>query len=70
MTVATITNTSWNFTCKACTVIRNASIVALMGSLSFAESVGRARAASALAQQGHYEAAKYLMMKEYKNDKN
>ena len=66
MTIATLTNTSWDFTCKVCTVIRNTLIVAVMSSLSFVESAGRARAASALAQQGHYEAAKHLMMKKGK----
>ena len=67
MTVATITNTSWNFTCKACTVIRNAIVLVLLGMVSFAESTGRARAASELAQRGMYEEAKYLMM--YKKEK-
>lgn len=62
MTVATITHTSWDFTCKVCNVIRNAIILVVMGMISLAESTGRARAASELANRGLYEEARYLMM--------
>jgi len=34
--------------------------------MSITESIGRARAASALAQMGYYEEAKYLMCREEK----
>ena len=71
MTVATMTSTTWNYTCKICSIIRKAFYVAFVGLIAFGESAGRARAANALAQQGFHKEAKALMLlpKEFsKND--
>jgi len=61
MTVATMTHTTWNYTCKICSVIRKALAVAFVGIIAFGESAGRARAANELARQGYYDEAKALM---------
>ena len=61
MTVATITNTTWNYTCKICSVIRKVMAVAFIGLIAFGETAGRARAASELARMGMYKEAKALM---------
>lgn len=71
MTAIQLTNTTWNYTCKICSIIRKAFYVAFVGLIAFGESAGRARAANALAQQGFYKEAKALMLlpKEFsKND--
>ena len=62
MTVATISNTTWNFTCKVCTVIRNAFAVAFVAIIAFGENAGRARAAHQLSSMGMHEEAKALML--------
>ena len=62
MTVATISNTTWNFTCKVCTVIRNAFAVAFVAIIAFGEQAGRSRAAAELHRQGYTEEAKALML--------
>ena len=62
MTVATMTHTTWNYTCKICSVIRKALAVAFVGIIAFGESAGRARAASELSRMGLHEEAKALML--------
>mgnify|MGYP000020321361 CR=1 FL=1 len=66
MTVATISNTTWNYTCKICSVLRKALAVAFVGLIAFGESAGRARAASELSRQGYHEEAKRLMLENNK----
>ena len=62
MTVATMKNSTWNFTCKSCVVLRNTLIAVWVGFLAFGESAGRARAAEALYREGYVEEAKRLML--------
>jgi hypothetical protein len=62
MTVATMTNTTWNYTCKICSKIRNVLGVALVALIAFGESAGRARAAAELTRQGYHDEAKALML--------
>ena len=62
MTVATISNTTWNYTCKICSKIRNVLGVALVALIAFGESAGRARAAAELTRQGYHDEAKALML--------
>ena len=62
MTVATISNTTWNYTCKICSVIRNVFAVFLVGVIALGESAGRARAAAELSRQGYHDEAKALMI--------
>ena len=61
MTVATMTNTTWTYTCKTCKVLRQLLAVAFVGLIALGESAGRARAASELSRQGYYDEAKALM---------
>jgi hypothetical protein len=61
MTVATMTNTTWTYTCKACKMIRTALSIAFVGLIAFGESAGRARAAAELSRQGYHDEAKALM---------
>ena len=61
MTIATISNTTWTYTCKFCKMIRTALSVACVGLIAFGESAGRARAASELSRQGYHDEAKALM---------
>jgi hypothetical protein len=70
MTVATMTNTTWTYTCKICKMIRTALSVAFVGLIAFGESAGRARAAAELSRQGYHDDAKSLMLspKEYSKD--
>ena len=62
MTVATMTNTTWTYTCKICKMIRTALSVAFVGMIAFGESAGRARAAAELSRQGFHAEAKALML--------
>jgi hypothetical protein len=62
MTVATLSHTTWNYTCKICSILRKAFYVAFVGLIAFGESAGRARAASELSRQGYYDEAKALMV--------
>ena len=62
MTVATMTNTTWTYTCKICKVLRTALSVAFVGLIAFGESAGRARAASELSRQGDHAEARALML--------
>ena len=62
MTVATLSHTTWDYTCKICSVIRNAFAVAFVAIIAFGESAGRARAASELSRQGYHDEAKALML--------
>ena len=62
MTVATISNTTWSYTCKVCKMIRTALSVAFVAIIAFGESAGRARAASELSRQGYHDEAKSLML--------
>ena len=70
MTVATMTNTTWTYTCKICKVINKALAVMFVGIIAFGESAGRARAASELSRQGFHKEARALMLspKEYSKD--
>ena len=61
MTVATMTSTTWTYTCKICKVLRTALSVAFVGLIALGESAGRARAASELSRQGYHDEAKALM---------
>ena len=61
MTVATMTNTTWTYTCKICNVISKALGVFLVTMIALGESAGRARAASELSRQGYHDEAKALM---------
>ena len=62
MTVATMTNTTWTYTCKICKVINKALAVMFVGIIAFGESAGRARAASELSRQGFHKEARALML--------
>ena len=62
MTVATMTNTTWTYTCKACKMIRTALSIAFVGLIAFGESAGRARAAAELSRMGLHDEAKALML--------
>ena len=62
MTVATLSHTTWDYTCKICSVIRNAFAIAFVGLIAFGESAGRARAASELSRMGYHDEAKALML--------
>jgi hypothetical protein len=62
MTVATLSHTTWNYTCKICSILRKAFYLAFVGLIAFGESAGRARAANELARQGYYKEAKALML--------
>ena len=55
-------NTTQEFTCKICGVIRQALAVFFVGLIAFGESAGRARAARELARQGYHDEAKNLML--------
>ena len=70
MTVATMTNTTWTYTCKICKILRTALSVAFVGLIAFGESAGRARAAAELSRQGFHKEARALMLspKEYGKD--
>ena len=56
-----ITQTTWNLTCKLCTIIRNALFAFWVGTIAFGETAGRARAANELARMGYLNDAKKLM---------
>ena len=62
MTVATMTSTTWTYTCKICNVISTALGVFLVTMIALGESAGRARAAEALWREGYHEEAKRLML--------
>ena len=55
MTAIELKNTTWDFTCKICGVIRQALAVFFVGLIAFGESAGRARAARELARQGYHD---------------
>ena len=61
MTVATMTSTTWTYTCKICKMIRTGLSVAFVGLIAVGESAGRARAAAELSRQGYHDEAKALM---------
>ena len=62
MTVATMTSTTWTYTCKICKMIRTALSIAFVGLIAFGESAGRARAAAELSRMGYHAEAKSLML--------
>ena len=62
MTVATMTNTTWNYTCKICNAINKTLAVMFVGLIAFGESAGRARAAAELSRMGYHAEAKSLML--------
>ena len=70
MTVATMTSTTWTYTCKICNVISKALGVFLVTMIALGESAGRARAAAELSRQGFHAEARALMLspKEYGKD--
>ena len=70
MTVATMTNTTWTYTCKICNVISKALGIFLVTMIALGESAGRARAASELSRQGFHKEARALMLspREYGKD--
>ena len=70
MTVATMTNTTWTYTCKACKMIRTALSIAFVGLIAFGESAGRARAAAELSRQGFHKEARALMLSPREYGKN
>lgn len=57
-----ITATTWTYTCKACTYIRNALLGIIASMIAAGETAGRARAAAELTRQGYHEEAKALLM--------
>ena len=59
-----ITETTWTYTCKVCTVIRNTFIALWCGIAAFGESAGRARAARELTRMGYHAEAKAIMLQE------
>jgi len=70
MTVATMTSTTWTYTCKICKVINKALAVMFVGIIAFGESAGRARAASELSRQGFHKEARALMLSPREYGKN
>ena len=67
MTAIELKNTTWDFTCKICGVIRNIFAIGFVAIIAFGESAGRARAASELSRQGYHDEAKALMIqRDYK----
>ena len=62
-----ITQTTWTFTCKACTIIRNLFLGALATMMAITETAGRSRAAAELSRHGMHDEAKVLMtQRDYK----
>ena len=70
MTVATMTSTTWTYTCKICKMIRTALSIAFVGLIAFGESAGRARAAAELSRQGFHKEARALMLSPREYGKN
>jgi len=62
MTVATMTNSTWTYTCKICKTINKALAAMFAGLIALGESAGRARAAAELSRQGFHDEAKALML--------
>ena len=62
MSVDSVLDYGYKFTCTFCAVVRTALIGAFISFMAFGENVGRARAASALSRMGYYEEAKNLMI--------
>ena len=60
--MAAITHSTWAFTGKACTYIRNTLIAVWCGIMAVGEIAGRSRAAAELTRQGYHEEAKALMI--------
>tara|TARA_B100000900_G_scaffold413646_1_gene438143 strand:- start:1107 stop:1319 length:213 start_codon:yes stop_codon:yes gene_type:complete len=57
-----ITQTTWSFTCKICSVIRNALVAFIAFIVASGEIAGRSRAAAELTRQGYHEEAKALLL--------
>ena len=67
MTAIELKNTTWDFTCKVCTLIQNVMIGAFISMIAFGETAGRARAAAELSRHGMHDEAKVLMtQRDYK----
>ena len=62
MSVSVVLHNSYEYTCKACEVIRNAFIASLVFVVSITENAGRAKAASELSRMGYHKEAKALML--------
>ena len=60
--MSAITQSTWVFTCKVCTVIRNTLVAIWCGIIAMGEVAGRSRAAAELHRQGYHEEAKALML--------
>ncbi len=56
-----ITQTTWTFTCKICSVIRNGLVAFVAFIIASGEIAGRSRAAAELTRQGYHDEAKALM---------
>ena len=57
-----MTTTLSTYYCTFCDAVKTIAITAFVGMIAFGESTGRARAASALAQQGYHELARKVML--------
>ena len=68
MSVDSVVDYGYKFTCTFCAKVRVAFVAFLIGTIALFENAGRARAASELARMGLYEEAKSLML-EIKNAK-
>ena len=62
MTAIELRETTWDFTCKTCVVIRNILLGMWIGIIAFGGSAGRARAAAELSRNGFHEQARNLMI--------
>jgi len=62
MSIGIALHNSYEYTCKACEVIRTAFIAGLVFVIAISETAGRARAAHALSQMGYHEEAKRIML--------
>jgi len=61
MSVDSVLDYGYKFTCTFCATVRTAIVSAFIAIVAFGEQAGRARAASELARQGYMNEAKYLM---------
>jgi len=68
MSIGLVLNHTYKQTCEICDWIAKMTQIAFIAVIAFGESAGRARAASHLSSMGLYEEAKYLMLKEDKDE--
>ena len=62
MSVDSVLDYGYKFTCTFCASVRTAFIGAFIAFMAFGENVGRARAASELSRMGYHEEAKNVML--------